>query len=107
TDRPGRGAVHFGAPRPRSVSAATALDPSFNPRQFERQIVLLGVTGLGLLDQKLTPFGLTQGIDVHAQLIESILGDALLHRPAKIFWIELGALLIAGLAVIWLVRYDS
>jgi adenylate cyclase len=107
TDRRGRAYLHFGPPRPRYVSAATVLDPAFDPRQFDRQIVLLGVTGLGILDQKLTPFGLTQGIDVHAQLIESILGDALLHRPTSTFWIELVVLLLAGSAVVWLLRYDN
>src|SRR5437773_1669607 len=35
TDSRGRAYLHFGPPRPRYVSAATVLDPSFNPHQFE------------------------------------------------------------------------
>src|SRR5262249_52355156 len=69
TDSHGRAYLHFGPPQPRFRSADAVLDPAFDPEQFAGQIVLLGVTGLGLLDQKLTPWGLTQGIDVHAQLI--------------------------------------
>jgi serine phosphatase RsbU (regulator of sigma subunit) len=107
TDSRGRVYLHFGPPRARFVSAAKVLDPAFDTRQFEKQIVLLGVTGLGILDQKLTPFGLTQGIDVHAQLIEAILGGSLLHRPASTFWIELTVLLLAASAVIWLIRYEN
>lgn len=108
TDRRGRAYLHFGPPRPRYVSAATVLlDPKFDPGQFDGQIVLLGVTGLGIPDQKMTPLGLAQGIDVHAQLIESILGGALLRRPPSAFWIELAVILLAGSAIIWLVRYDS
>ena len=107
TDRRGRAYLHFGPPRPRYISAASVLDPTFDPARFNGKIVLLGVTGLGILDQKLTPFGLTQGIDVHAQLIEGILDGKLLLSPANSFWIELLMLLVGGLAVIWLVHYDS
>ena len=107
TDRRGRVYLHFAKPRPRYVSAATVLDPAFDPSQFDGQIVLLGVTGLGILDQKLTPLGLTQGVDIHAQLIESILGGSLLRHPPGAFWIELAMLLAAGSAVVWLLRYDS
>ena len=107
TDSRGRAYLHFGPPRPRYHSADGVLDPAFDPSQFNGQIVLLGVTGLGILDQKLTPFGLIQGIDVHAQLIEGILDSSLLLRPASVFWIELALLLAGSLAVIGLVRYDS
>ncbi len=107
TNAHGRVYLHFGPPRARFNSAAKVFDPTFDLRQFNKQIILLGVTGLGILDQKLTPFGVTQGIDVHAQVIESILGGSLLHRPASTSWIELVVLLIAGSAVIWLIRYES
>ncbi len=107
TDGRGRAYIHFGPPRPRYVSADTVLDPAFDPGQSIKQIVLLGVTGLGILDQKQTPYGLTQGIDVHAQLIEGILDSSLLRRPASVVWIELALLLVGSLAVIGLVRYES
>jgi serine phosphatase RsbU (regulator of sigma subunit) len=105
TDGRGRAYIHFGVPRPRYISAAEVLSPGFDARQFEDKIVLLGVTGLGLVDQKLTPMGLTQGIEVHADLIESILTDTLLHRPISVFWIELGLVLLAGLLISTLVDY--
>jgi adenylate cyclase len=107
TDSRGRAYLHFGPQKPHYVSAAEVFDPAFDPGQFKGKFVLLGVTGLGILDQKVTPFGVTQGIDVHGGLIEAIIGDSLLQRPASTFWIELALLLIAGSAVIWLVRYDN
>ncbi len=107
TDAHGRVFLHFGLPRARNVSAATVLEPGFDPRQFEGQIVLLGVTGLGLGDQRYTPLGLSDGIDVHAQLIEGILGSTLLHRPAYTFWLELALIMAAGLTAIALVRYEN
>lgn len=111
TDGQGRAYLHFGPVRNTPhVSAATVLDPSLNPgfsvNEFQGRIVLLGVTGLGLVDTKFTPLGRTQGIDIHAQLIESILGNWLLHRPAYVFWIELGLVAAAGLLVIAVVPYD-
>jgi adenylate cyclase len=109
TDPHGHAYLHFTKPRPDSayVSAATVLDPAFDPGQFHGRIVLLGVTGLGILDEKTTPLGLTQGIDVHAQLIQSILHGSLLNRPASAFWIEFALIFLAGSAVIGLLRYDS
>ncbi|MGE5270814.1 MAG: CHASE2 domain-containing protein [Thiohalocapsa sp.] len=109
TDPRGRVYLHFGPPEERYISAATVLDPAFDPSLFENQVVLLGVTGLGILDQQLTPLGPVPGIDVHAQLIDSILGLAgpLLQRPPQAVWIEVAALLLAGLAIIWLLRYES
>ncbi|HEX3861146.1 MAG TPA: CHASE2 domain-containing protein [Stellaceae bacterium] len=107
TDAHGRAYLHFGEPRARYISAATVLGSDFDVRQFNGQIVLLGVTGLGLIDRKFTPVGLQEGIALHAELIEAILGSSLLRRPAFAFWIELGITLAAGLAVIGLVRADS
>jgi adenylate cyclase len=107
TDGRGRAYLHFASPRARYIPASTVLDPGFDPRQFDGQLVLLGVTGLGLVDRLFTPLGLTDGVAVHAQLIESILGNSLLDRPEYVFWIELALVLATGLVVIGLLRYDS
>jgi len=98
TDPGGHAYLHFAPPLPDSayLSAAAVLDPKFDPGQFEGQIILLGVTGLGIIDEKMTPLGLTQGIDIHAQLIQSILEGSLLSRPASAAWIELAVILAAG-----------
>ncbi len=67
--------------------------------------VLLGVTGLGLVDVKETPLGLMKGIEVHAQLLESILSDEILRRPAMLTPVEIGLTLILGLVVIFGLSY--
>jgi serine phosphatase RsbU (regulator of sigma subunit) len=107
TDGRGRARLHFAPPKARYVSAAQVLDPAFNVRQFSGQIVLLGVTGLGIVDRISTPLGLADGIDLQAQLIESMLAGTLLHRPPEVFWIELAIVLAAGLAVLGLVRFNT
>lgn len=107
SDRKGRAVLHFAPAQARYVSAARVLDPAFDARQFNGQIVLLGVTGLGIVDRDATPLGISDGIDLQAQLIESILANSLLRRPPQVLWLELAAVLAIGLAVAGLVRYDS
>src|SRR5579885_1755879 len=87
------------------VSAADLLDGKLDPQELRGRVVLLGVTGLGLVDLKETPLGLMQGIAVHAELLESILGDALLRRPAALGRIEAGIVLVACLVVIFGLPY--
>ena len=106
TDAHGKAYLHFGRPLARDVAAAELLGPNFEPRRIEGHIVILAVTGLGLLDQKATPLGLMQGADIHAQLIESILAGTLLYRPPGALWIELALILLPGLVVIGVIGYQ-
>jgi serine phosphatase RsbU (regulator of sigma subunit)/CHASE2 domain-containing sensor protein len=106
TDMRGRAILHFAPRLARYISAADVLDAAFDPAELRAQIVLLGVAGLGIAELQQTPLGLVQGVDVHAQLIESMLLGALLHRPPYLDWVELAVALGAGLTAIWLLRYD-
>ena len=105
TDRRGRAILHFAPSQARYISASDVLDPAFNPAELRGQVVLLGVAGVGIAGLRQTPLGLVRAVDLHAQLIESILFGDLLHRPPFLDWFELAAALAAGLAVIWLLRY--
>ena len=105
TDRRGRAILHFAPSLARYISASDVLDPAFDPAELRGQIVLLGVAGVGIAGLRETPLGLVRAVDLHAQLIESILLGDLLRRPPMLDWFELAAALGAGLAVIWLLRY--
>ncbi len=105
TDRRGRAILHFAAPLARYISASDVLDPAFDPAELRGQIVLLGVARIGVAGLRQTPLGLVRAVDLHAQLIESILLGDLLRRPPYLDWFELAAALVAGLAVISLLRY--
>jgi len=106
TDKRGRAMLHFAPRLARYISAADVLDPAFDPAELQSQIVLLGVAGLGIAELQETPLGLVQGVDIHAQLVESVLLEDLLQRPPYLDWVELALTLAAGLAAIWLLRYD-
>ncbi len=89
----------------RYVSAADLLDGSFDPGSLRGGILLFGVTGLGLVDQKQTPLGLMPGVEVGAQFIESILSGNLLRRPAGLDFIEIALAFAVGLITIFLLPY--
>jgi len=101
TQGDGRLFVHFGHHDPsRIISAVDVLDGRVDPDRLERKIVLLGVTGLGLVDFPTTALGeRVPGVEIHAQLIENIFDGSLLRRPAWAGVAEGIALLCFG----WLV----
>lgn len=84
----------------RMVSAGDVLRGTLRPDTFENKLVLIGATGLGLLDYKTTPLGeFVPGVDVHAQMIEQMFDGTYLKRPAWFLLLEI-ALLLAGMLVI-------
>ena len=94
--------VHFGPhDEDRFVSAADVLQGRIDPEQMRGKIALIGATGLGLLDYQTTPIGQRiPGIEIHAQILESIFDGSLLQRPAFLGNLERVILLAAGLILI-------
>ncbi|MFL6572587.1 MAG: CHASE2 domain-containing protein [Burkholderiales bacterium] len=88
----------------RFVSASQLLAGEADPELLRSKLVLLGVTGVGLLDYKATPLGeQVPGVELHAQLIEQIFDGTYLVRPDWALWLEL-ALLAGGAGIlVWLV----
>ena len=85
----------------RFISAADVLGGEADHAQLERKLVLVGVTGLGLIDYQTTPLGERMpGIEIHAQVLENIFDGALLMRPRWAAWVEGLALFIVGLIVV-------
>ena len=103
-DEVGASWVYF-APQTPFYSAAQLLDDAVDAAGLNGRIVLLAVTNAGA-DLQRTPLGLMYGIEFHAQWIDALLSDQLLNRPAYAGWIEIAALLLGGLTMVWLLRYD-
>ena len=92
--------VHYSHHDPdRFISAVDVLDSTDDASKIEKSIVLVGVTGLGLVDRVATPLGKDMvGIEVHAQVLENIFERSMLARPA---WMRiLEAALFALIAAI-------
>jgi adenylate cyclase len=106
TDSHGQAILYFAPPAHFPFFAAVdVLKPTFDAQQFAGRIVLLGVTGAGIVDRQPTPLGLMDGVLLHAQLTQSILDGSLLRRPPIVLWIELAVILLAGAVPIWLIGF--
>jgi adenylate cyclase len=94
--------VHFGRhDAERFVSAEDVLSGKAPAELFRDKLVLIGVTGLGLLDFQATPLGeRVPGVEVHAQVLEQIFDGSYLHRPTAASWIEAALLAAAGLLLV-------
>ena len=86
TDRRGQLWVHFSPhDKSRFVPAKDVLSGAADPGRFKGKIVLVGTSAIGLLDLKTTPVDPTMpGIEVHAQLLESMLSGASLTSPSSL-----------------------
>lgn len=104
--------LHFApqeATRARYVSADDVLQGRFDADLFQNKLVMIGLTGAGLNDMRTTALGeLVPGIEIQAQLVESIIDGRFLQRPLWLKWAETGLALALGLLIIWyLPRADS
>ncbi|MDD2884851.1 MAG: CHASE2 domain-containing protein [Dechloromonas sp.] len=83
------------------LSASDVLAGRHPPETFTSRFVLIGFNSTGLQDRVITPLGDSlPGIDIHAQVIESLLMGAALKRPHWMPHFELLTLLLAGLLLI-------
>ena len=74
----------------RSISAKSIFEGKIDRSQIEGRIIFVGARAVGLGDFRATPLEpAVPGVDVHAQLVESILSDALLSRPDWALGLEL------------------
>jgi len=105
TDALGRLWVYYAPHDPEKyLSAADVIQGTADPRKINGQLVIIGTSATGLLDIKTTPVdGLMPGVEVHAQVIETLVDDATLHRPRFSDAGELALALCFGLVMIVLV----
>ena len=99
-DERGRAWVNFATPSPRRyISAKRVLDGTADLSALEGYFVLVGTSAIGLKDINPTPLSPAMpGVEVHAQLLETILSDSYLKRPSFAFAIEI--VLLAGIGIL-------
>jgi serine phosphatase RsbU (regulator of sigma subunit)/CHASE2 domain-containing sensor protein len=86
----------------RFVSAVDVLEGRVDRTRLQQKLVLIGVTGLGLVEYQNTPIGQRMpDSEIHAQLLENIYDKTLLHRPAWAHALEEIALLVLGALLVW------
>ncbi|HYI30431.1 MAG TPA: adenylate/guanylate cyclase domain-containing protein, partial [Bradyrhizobium sp.] len=102
TDRHGQLWVHFAPHDPaRFVSALDLLEGRVTADRVSRRLVLIGTSAAGLLDLKTTPNDpVMPGVEIHAQVLESILSNSMLSSPNYAVAAELGVAFVMGVAII-------
>ncbi len=109
TDPQGRVYVHFAryptAQPPLYISAADVLNGSPEiKKKLAGKLVVIGTSAAGLKDLRQTPINpALPGVEVHAQVLETILSGTHLTRPIEAVMIEFGLILLGGILMIILV----
>jgi serine phosphatase RsbU (regulator of sigma subunit)/CHASE2 domain-containing sensor protein len=98
TEKDGAVRPHFSPRDPRRfVAAVDVLDGRVDPESLRRKLVLVATTGLGLVDDRNTPLGISMpGAEIHAQLLENLYDGTLLARPRWASAVEVALFVAAG-----------
>jgi len=97
--------LHFakaGAGNARYVSAAAVLAGKADPDLLAGKLVLIGLTGQGLSDQRITARGeRVPGIEIQAQSLEALFDGHMLLRPWWMKWLETLLVGMIGAILVW------
>lgn len=86
----------------RNISAVQLLAGKVSGDAITNKLVLIGLTGSGLNDRRVTPLRESvAGIEIQAQVLESIFDGRQLLRPWWMKWVESALLLAVGLVIVW------
>lgn len=102
TDRNGQLWIHFSPYDPgRFVSAKDVLEDRVPADRFQRRLVLIGTSAVGLRDIKTTPIDpAMSGVEIHAQVLENVLANSALVYPNYAVGAELAVTVLFSLAII-------
>lgn len=80
------------------ISASDVMHGRVPKEQIEGKIVLIGATAASAFDLRTTPFdALYPGVEVHANLIESVINQDFLSRPQWIPLVDICVILVSGI----------
>lgn len=86
------------------VSASDVLQGNLPPGRLSGKLVLIGTSAAGLLDIRATPiYARLPGVEVHANLLETILTQNFLRYPPEMLPIELATVFLSGLLMLLLI----
>jgi len=85
------------------VSIADILENKADPTLLRDRVVLIGNTAQGIGDMRVTPYGkLFPGVEVRANIIESLLEGEVLHRPDWVRYVDVLGMLLIGIVIVGL-----
>jgi adenylate cyclase len=94
--------IHFAPSNPRYyVSAADVVAGKVPKAVIAGHLVLVGTSAAGMNDVIATPLGSAMpGVEIHAQVLSSILAGSHLQRPLYAVFVEAGAVIVSGLILV-------
>jgi len=102
TNEEGRMLINYRGPQKTfpHYSATDVIHGRVAADAFKGKIVLVGATAIGIYDIRVTPFDhVFPGLEVHANVVDSILKQHFLYRPNWVTLFDILAILIIGLAL--------
>ena len=86
------------------VSASDVINKRLPPGRLAGKLILIGTSAVGLLDIRSTPiYSRLPGIEVHANLLETILTNNFLKYPVEMAGYEMIGMILAGIIMILLI----
>jgi adenylate cyclase len=81
-------------------SATDVIHGRVPEKVFQGKIALVGATAIGIYDMRVTPFEhVYPGLEIHANVIDSILQGQFLYRPNWITLVDILTILVIGLSL--------
>ncbi len=85
------------------VSISDILERKADAALLRDRIVLIGNTAKGIGDVRVTPYGPAfPGVEVRANIIESLIEGKVLHRPEWMTWVDVAGMVVIGLLMVGL-----
>ncbi len=109
TDESGNALINYRGPAKTfpHISITDILNDNIAPDALKDKIVMVGATAIGIFDLRVTPFSnVFPGLEIHANMVDTILSENFLHQPAWAAIFDIMAILTAGL-FIWLVLHRT
>ena len=100
TNEEGRMLINYRGPQKTfpHYSATDVIHGRVPVNAFRGKIVLVGATAMGIYDIRVTPFDhVFPGLEVHANVIDTILKQQFLYRPNWVTLLDLLAIIVLGL----------
>jgi len=108
TDKYGRLVVNYRGAKNnfKYVSASDIYNNTFNKKEFEGKIILLGTSAAGLMDLRAIPFdSFFPGIEIHANAIDNMIVQDFLSKPLEIYTLDMLIIFILSFLAVMLVTY--
>lgn len=101
TTAAGEAWIHYTGPvKERTIPAWKILAGEIPDAELQGKLLLVGTSAQGLMDLRFSPLGgVMPGVEAHAQLLEQVLTDSYIYRPAWANSIEALTIVIGGLAL--------